>query len=124
MANKNFIPTLGNASDDVLTDPVSCVEYIVAFSLINPGFTSEQYEHDMLSISSLLAEYDPQQAAEIYESKLQSIISTQLPSSNYMVSVSLKQIDEVSVDMEIIVGDVDGTTILRQEHVLKRLRKD
>ena len=119
-----FIPTLGNASDDVLSDPVSCVEYLVAFTLINPGFTSENYEHDMLSISVLLANHEPAQAIELYESKLQTLISTQLPTSNYMVSASVKNVNDATLDVEIIVGDVNGENILRQEHVLKRLRKD
>ena len=122
--NSNFIPTLGNASDDVLNDPVSCVEYIVAFTLINPGFTSENHEHDMLSISSLLAEHDPEQAIELYESKLQALISTQLPTSNFMVATNIKNIEDSTLTVEIVVGDVDGVNILRQEHMLNRLRKD
>ncbi len=121
--SNHFIPTLGNASDDVLSDPISCVEYIVAFSLINPGFTSENYEHDMLSISSLIASHSPEQAISIYESKLQALISTQIPTSNYMVATVLKNIDDSSLTVEIMVGGVDGNNILRQEHVLKRLRK-
>lgn len=124
MANNNFIPTLGNASDDVLTDPINTAEYLVAFTIINPGFTSENYEYDMLSLSSLLAQYELEVALEKYEIALQSLITSHIPDSNYIVSVTAKEVSDIDVNIEIIVGDIGNVNILRQEHLIKRLRKE
>lgn len=115
--NENFVPYLGESHMDILSDPKDIIEYIVAFSLINPGFTSENYEEYMVSISTHIAEFPDslKQAAREYENSLQRAIDTTISEQGYRASVNVVNISEAEAKFEIIVVDSDNVSILHHD---------
>ena len=77
-----FIPTLGESQLDMLVDPIDKVEYLVAFSLINPGFTSETFEDVGLALFRGEAVEEPavlQEEEVVEEPDLLQLESAALP---------------------------------------------
>lgn len=126
MSDENiFIPYLGDASEDVITNPVDKVEYILAFALINPGFTSEDYEDHMVSLSSYVAQYpdDLDQAAREFENSIQRSIELSIPNSGYVASVKVIDVSDVEVKFDVVVLDQNNDIVTRSEkmHMLLNL---
>jgi hypothetical protein len=123
--NGNFIPTLDGIEFDRLTNDIDKIAYVVGFTLINPGFTSNLFEDRMLSLSTIVAE-NPNSlddAAAEFKSRLQAII-TQICTKSYFVAVQNKNEEgsDVNSYFEIIVVDEDGNNILRREQMLSMLK--
>jgi len=120
-----FIPYLGDASEDVVTNPVDKVEYILAFSLINPGFTSESYEEYMVSLSTYIAKYPDnlEQAAREFENSVQRSIELSIPESSYVVSVKVEPVADTEVKFDVVILDQDNKIVTRSEklHTLLNL---
>lgn len=118
-----FIPTLGESQEDVLVTPEDKAEYIVAFSLINPGFTSDNMEAYIISFSSILAEHSTDLEAVVteYNRQLQEAIDITCPGSGLEVVVSKSNTTETEVTISITVISATSGVVLNIDKVAKRL---
>jgi hypothetical protein len=128
MTDRPIIPTLDDAHNDVLADDISVVAYLVAFSLINPGFTSEHHEHKMVSFSSILAQYPEslEDVIEVYEKEMDTLITQNTTDDKYTLSSTLveNEKDPTDVTIQIRVFNSLGINIFEQSKILKVLNKD
>jgi hypothetical protein len=119
-----FIPSLDDLRQSVYVDPVDKISYLLGFTLINPGFTSEQLESQMLSLSGIIAKYPDNllDAALEYERALQDLLNLNCE-ENYIVQVSKSNVTETDVTFEITVTDQYGAKILSADKMVALLKK-
>ena len=127
MANDTvFIPSLNEAQQDILSTHEDKVSYLVAFTLINPGFTSDVSEGQMVSLSVITARHQNNlnNAADEYQRALQQLINYNCPGGNFTVSVNLINIDNdpTAKAFEIMVLDKNGVNVLLQTHMVEQLK--
>ncbi len=126
MSDNNFIPTLDVFQHDKLTEHIDKIAYLVGFTLINPGFTSDNFEHKMLSLGAIVAKYPNKlnDAAAEYEKRLQELINIECTGETYSVSVTnqLEDGTDAASRFVIIVVDSKGNNMLRENHMIDRLK--
>ena len=83
------IPTLHSGTRQVLESVEDKVAYIIRHSLVNPGFTSDMIEDDLLSFRKLEATYDNRigEIVRHYKHKLELTLNRVL---GFTVDVSIK----------------------------------
>ena len=114
-----FIPYLGDASEDVISNSVDKVEYILAFALINPGFTSESYEDYMVSLSTFIAKYPDnlEQAAREFENSVQRAIELAIPESGFTASVKVVPVSDTEVKFDVVILNQESNIVTRSDQM-------
>ena len=83
------IPTLHSGTRQILESTEDKVAYIIRHSLMNPGFTSDMIEDDLISFRKIEATYD-NRIAEIVRSYKQKLESVLLNVLGFEVEVNIK----------------------------------
>jgi len=91
----NVLPVL-KPGDDQLTSLADIAAYLVRFTLINPGGTSDYLEDSIISLRYLLAKYqdDISGLVSVYGSKLTTAIRNYFPDSGVTVNVSYELVTD------------------------------
>lgn len=97
--------------------------YLIRQVLMNPGGTSPEMEHEMVSFRKLNAEFgaDGEMLASQFASAIKSILAKYFPDGTLACEVTYTQTDATTYKLAINVTDNVGNPVLYQNNVLVKV---
>lgn len=114
-----IIPLMRVGTIDRITKIEDIVAYVIQFTLLNPGFVSSQFEHEMISFRVLEAKYglDKQALATAYGQSLKVCLGNYIENEQLNVNVTAYDIDSLKYGLKIEVTDANANAILSMADV-------
>ena len=114
-----IIPLMRVGTIDRITKIEDIVAYVIQFTLLNPGFVSSQFEHEMISFRVLEAKYglDKQALATAYGHSLKVCLGNYIENEQLNVNVTAYDIDSLKYGLKIEVTDANANAILSMADV-------
>lgn len=107
------ILTLYDVATPILTNPEDQMGYLIMFMFKNPGYTSNFYDHMLISLRKITAEYEdnPVAVATAIQSKLTNIFNRVLPGYDFNIDCLAKKVND-KIRIMIEIKDSTGREIL------------